>query len=51
MRRVAFHEDGNLLSDDGSMWTVCDVCNELRCEIVDGVAPRFCPPCVKAGWR
>lgn len=36
---------------DGYMLTVCDVCNEIRCEIIDGVAPRYCAPCQKAGWK
>ena len=41
--------DAHVMLADGAMWTVCGSCGVFGCEIVDGVAPRFCPECVKAG--
>lgn len=41
----------DVAQDGVALYTVCDVCNEMRCEIIDGVAPRYCEPCKRAGWK
>jgi len=29
-------------------FTTCDSCGEMRCEIIDNVAPQLCDPCLRA---